>query len=74
MGYTLKLRQSDDVALPRAAVRALLGAADANAALLYLYLAERTAAEDAEVCRALHWDKAALQAAEERLETLGLLG
>lgn len=75
MGYLLKLKAADHLALPRAHVRALLRAGDGNAALLYLLLADSGAAEeDAAICRALHWDRAALTAAEEGLQKLGLLG
>lgn len=74
MGYTLKLKESDSVTLPRADVRALLRCGDGNAALLYLYLANGGAGEDTTICRTLHWDRAALEGAEERLQTVGLLG
>lgn len=74
MGYTLKLKESDSVTLPRADVRALLRCGDGNAALLYLYLADGGEGEDTAICRALHWDRAALEGAEERLRNLGLLG
>ena len=74
MGYTLKLKESDSVTLPRADVRALLRCGDGNAALLYLYLANGGAGEDTTICRTLHWDRAALEGAEERLQTAGLLG
>ena len=75
MGYLLQLKQSDILALPRAQVRALLDAGDGAAALLYLYLAEAgQAAGEAEICRTLHWDRAALERAGQTLERLGLLG
>ena len=75
MGYRLKLRPSAVLALPRAEVDALVREGDGAAALLYLYLASAAAPlEDAELCRALHWDRAALDAARQTLEHLGLLG
>lgn len=74
MGYTLKLKESDSVTLPRTDVRALLRCGDGNAALLYLYLADGGVGEDTAICRALHWDRAALEGAEERLQSAGLLG
>lgn len=75
MGYLLKLKESDNIALPRVHVRALVRSGEGNAALLYLLLAESDAAEEEEaICRALHWDRAALTAAVETLQKLGLLG
>ena len=75
MSYLLQLKQSDAVLLPRAQVRALLRAGDGAAALLYLYLAEAgQSAEDTDICRALHWDRATLEGAEETLRRLGTLG
>ncbi len=74
MGYMLKLKQSDSVTLPRGDVRALLRCGDGNAALLYLYLAEGGEGEDTAICRTLHWDRAALDGAEEALRAAGLLG
>ena len=65
VGYRLKLRPSAVLALPRAEVDALVREGDGAAALLYLYLASAAAPlEDAELCRALHWDRAALDAAD----------
>lgn len=75
MGYTLKLRESDHVAIPRSDVRAIIRGGSGDAALLYLYLAnagEKT--EDADICRGLHWDHSTLEGAEEGLQRLGLLG
>lgn len=75
MGYRLKLRQSDVLALPRGDVDALVREGDGAAALLYLYLASAAAPlEDTEICRALHWDRAVLSGARTHLEHLGLLG
>ena len=75
MGYILKLKESDHLALPRGDVRALLKRGDGNAALLYLYLASASeSVDDTALCRALHWDRTALEGAEESLQKLGLLG
>ncbi len=74
MGYTLRLKESDSVTLPRADVRSLLRCGSGSAALLYLYLAEGGQGEDTAICRALHWDRAALDEAEGQLQALGLLG
>ena len=63
MGFTLRLKESDSVTLPRADVRALLRCGSGGAALLYLYLAEGGQGEDTAICRALHWDRAALDEA-----------
>ena len=74
MGYTLHLKENDCVVLARSDVRALLRTGEGNAALLYLYLAEGGEGSDTAVCRALHWDRAALDGAEEALRGAGLLG
>lgn len=75
VGYALKLKKSDVLPLPRRDVRALLQCGDGNAALLYLSLAEaQEAVEEEALCRALHWNRAALDGAVQQLEKLGLLG
>ena len=75
MGYTLKLKESDHLAIPRSDVRAILKGGNGDAALLYLYLANAgEKIEDADICRALHWDHSTLESAEEGLSRLGLLG
>lgn len=75
MAYTLKLRESDVLTLPRSAVHALLKAGDGHAALLYLLLADAGGSMDeTEICRVLHWDRAVLEAAEETMNRAGVLG
>ncbi len=74
MNYALNLKPSDQLALPRQDVRALLSAGDGAAALLYLQLAEGGEMSAQALCRTLHWSAGALSAAEETLTRLGLLG
>lgn len=74
MDYALKLKPSDQLALPRADVRALVGARDGAAALLYLHLAEGGETTAASLCRVLHWSAEELDATEKTLRSLGLLG
>ena len=75
MGYTLKLKESDMIALTRTDVRALLRTGSGDGALLYLYLAEAgEKREDGDILRTLHWDRATLEEAEAALRRGGLLG
>ncbi len=75
MGYTLELRQEENIVLSAAAVRQLIAAGSGDGALLYLALLEHRGSMDPEQLRQeLKWTAERLNQAEAALLNCGLIG
>lgn len=72
--YTLHLKREEPVTLGAGAVRRLIESRNGDAALLYLCIARRGAAEPGKLREELQWSEAEFAAAERALRTMGLVG
>ena len=72
--YTLHLAREENVTLGAGAVRRLIDSRNGDAALLYLCLAQRGAAQPEQLRAELGWSEAEFAAAERALRAMGLIG
>ena len=72
--YTLHLKREENITLGAGAVRRLIESRNGDAALLYLCLAQRVAAQPEQLRAELGWSEPEFAAAERALRAMGLIG